>query len=120
MKIKNKRPCLISITHQGATYSLMPCGCNDSEKELPDSAFETHFVQSLIKIGLVEVTVPPADCAPGKQSSEQDSSDPEQEANEKDALIAKCVAVGITADRRWSIKRLTEALAKASLDANNQ
>lgn len=120
MKLKNKRPCLISITCDGVTYSLMPCGCNDSEKELPDSAYDLHFVQSLIKVGHVEVTSPPVDRAPGQHSSAPEVSDSEQESNEKDDLIAKCVAAGITADRRWSIKRLTEALAKASVDANNQ
>src|SRR5574343_164031 len=116
MKLKNKRPCLITITHEGATYSLMPVGCDDSEKELPDSAYDLHFVQSLIQVGHVEVTSPPVARAPGPNSSVPVSSDSEQESNEKDEVIAKCVAAGITADRRWSIKRLTEALAKASAD----
>jgi len=104
MLVKNLKPCLIELNHEGALYKLMPIGCAGDSVEVPDSIQSVGFFQRLVKAGHVWATMP--EPKPAEKAVIDDG-------DEKGQLIAQLADIGIKADRRWSVEKLTQTLTEA-------
>ena len=104
MRLINKSARLITITHGGKKYKLMPAG---KSVEFPaEEAKKCKFLQILAKQGDVEIVA---------YEDESEGDDPLAELREE----AKALGIqGVT--KRWGEEKLTEAIEKAKADKDEE